>query len=698
MNLLFFIQLLSGAILLGAGLLVARKKRLHYYTRPFLLLVAVNLAGIAAIIIETGPYSSLWNFGYKLLYFYVSFLPLAWYVVGARWGVDVSERSRKHPMISTAFGGMSLVLFIYLWVTQGVDLPQADEQWYLDLGKMRLWSSAYLIIAATAGAYAIEVCFRSSLGLSRERIKRSFFPLLAYSIALLGAATLGILYGRIDGVLLTSTFLLAALVSIPVGRHYLLFDPVHNGIILTRRGFYSSIVVIIFGIYFLLMGTVGELLLTYDLGEGVFFSVVILILMVITFMILVISQTVRSRLRVIMSPRTPARSRAMYSAEWKEFAEEVSVTMTIDAIYAQSAELLRRLLRIENSLFVIKEPAPSENYVLYCGESADRGIPGAKLHLVTDWLYRFGHPVETATLAEKAPDEAAQIKSLEGSIPFALFMLVPLIARQQSLGFWGIGYHNGDRPLTSDEIGFIEAAANPVALTILGARMTDELLVSHEIESFHRFSSFVLHDLKNSVAMLSMLLQNAEKNISNPEFQREALATISRAVNRQQKIISRLTEDKAGEKLTFRKVDLRSLIDSTLERIKLDSVRTVSVEIDVASGLTVIVDRDKIGSVFDNLVMNALEAMPHGGRLVIRSVPSAHQGLAAVSFADTGAGMDQEFIATRLFKPFSSTKSHGLGIGLFQSREIVKAHRGKMEVISEPGKGTEFIIYLPGDK
>jgi GAF domain-containing protein len=116
-------------------------------------------------------------------------------------------------------------------------------------------------------------------------------------------------------------------------------------------------------------------------------------------------------------------------------------------------------------------------------------------------LYRFSHAVEMSTLAEKASDEAKQAAELQKAVGFDIFLLVPLLARQQMLGFWGIAAHGSGRRLTSDEIGFIEAAANPVALTILGARMTDELLISREIESFHRFSSFVLHDLKNSVAI-----------------------------------------------------------------------------------------------------------------------------------------------------------------------------------------------------
>jgi len=697
MNLLYDLQLLSGFLLLGVAALVLIKKRWSPYNRPFLFLIFVNLTGIAAVSIETSRITQLWSLGYVLLYFYVAFLPYGWHLMCSRWGLDKSEYSRRNAIISNLFLVFSSVLFVYLWIVRGIDLTLVEGRWYLDLGQWRFWVSAYAIIGLTAGAYAIEICYRSSLGLSRERIKRSYFPLLAYAIGLLGSTTVGLLYGTISDLMLAVTFVLFALVSLPVARHYILFDPVNDGIILTRRGIYSSLVVVLFGVYFLIIGTVGEVLVNYNLDEGLFFSVVILILLVITFMILVVSQTLRSRLRIDSSPQAPFRGKAVYAAEWREFAEEVSVSLSLDAIYTRTSRLLRRLLKIDGSFFVIKETAPSENYTLYTGDGIDRGIPGDQLHSLEDWLYRYGHAIESATLAEKAAKEAEQLTRLEKSTSFTSFLLVPLIARQQSLGFWGIGTHNSGRRLSSDEIGFIEAASSPVALTILGARMTDELLVSREMESFHRFSSFVLHDLKNSVGMLSMLLQNAEKNISNPEFQKEALLTIGKAVNRQKKIISRLTEETPDDKLSLEAVDPADLVRRTLERVRIETVKSVTTTVEIESGLKVIVDPDKVGSVFDNLAMNALEAMPDGGELTIKSVTEQKEGLVGISFKDTGRGMTQEFISTRLFKPFSSTKPHGLGIGMYQSREIIKAHRGLIEVFSEPDQGTEFIIYLPGE-
>ena len=692
------ILVFSGVIFLLAGTLAFSGKKRIGYSLPFYFFLLIHLAGIAGILALTGENTDWWPFGYFLLYLYVAFLPSIWYLLGSRWGRDVRDLSRLTNTLALAALALSTILLTYLWIDRPIDIAQHDGQWSLDLAGRSRWLLGFHVFYLTAGLYSVENCYRSSLGLAREKIKKSFFPLLAFAIGLLALATEGMMYGRISSLMLTMTFFLAAIVSLPLARHCRFFSPEVDGIILTKKGIYSSLAVVLIGVYFSIIGIVGELLIKYNLDEGLFISVVVLILVVGTFVLVLVSQTIRSRFKLALSGAPAIQGKNPYAAEWKEFAEEVSVTLSIDAIYEHTARLLHRLLKIDRCFFVIREPAPSENYTLYAGGGIDRGIPGEQLAGLCAWLYRFGHPVEAATLKDKSPREMTELERLESTLPYRVFLLVPFIARQQFLGFWGIGRHEGDGDLTSDEISFIEAAASPVALTIMGARMTDELLITREIDSYHKFSSFVLHDLKNSVAMLSMLMQNAEKNINNPEFQKAALVTIGKAVDRQKKIISRLTEEETSDKLSLHKVDLEQMIRAALERVRLDTIPAIQVNLEVPEKSMAIVDPDKVGSVFDNLIMNALEAMPGGGTLRIAVISGNLPGFIAVSFKDSGIGMESEFISTRLFKPFSSTKQYGLGIGMYQSREIIQAHQGKIEVKSTLGQGSEFVIYLPGEK
>ena len=104
-------------------------------------------------------------------------------------------------------------------------------------------------------------------------------------------------------------------------------------------------------------------------------------------------------------------------------------------------------------------------------------------------------------------------------------------------------------------------------------------------------------------------------------------------------------------------------------------------------------DRQQLQSVFTNLLLNARDAVGMNGRI---TVETTRQGeWAAFSVSDNGCGMTEQFIKNSLFRPFRSTKKKGLGIGMFQSKTIVEAHHGKINVESELGVGTTFRVMLP---
>jgi hypothetical protein len=110
----------------------------------------------------------------------------------------------------------------------------------------------------------------------------------------------------------------------------------------------------------------------------------------------------------------------------------------------------------------------------------------------------------------------------------------------------------------------------------------------------------------------------------------------------------------------------------------------------------VTLDREQIGKVVTNLVLNAAEALSEGGH--VRVTTHGEGNWAVLTVADNGCGMSADFIANGLFRPFQTTKKNGLGIGMFQSKMIVEAHGGRISVSSDPGKGTTFQVLLPLSK
>lgn len=223
---------------------------------------------------------------------------------------------------------------------------------------------------------------------------------------------------------------------------------------------------------------------------------------------------------------------------------------------------------------------------------------------------------------------------------------------------------------------------------------------SRQFESFMRLSAMLTHDLKNAIASLSLLVSNMEKQFHREEFRADAMRSVTEATNKLRALVAKLSEpvqSLSSEHQMPRPTDLipiiKRVIDATVE-----PVRAVhEVEIHLPETLTATVETDRIEKVFENLIINALEAMgSKSGQLTIAAGPTPH-GEVFFSVSDTGPGMSEEFQRTKLFRAFATTKRRGVGLGLYTCREIVRAHRGHIDVESKRGSGTTFRVVLPSD-
>jgi signal transduction histidine kinase len=189
-----------------------------------------------------------------------------------------------------------------------------------------------------------------------------------------------------------------------------------------------------------------------------------------------------------------------------------------------------------------------------------------------------------------------------------------------------------------------------------------------------------------------LLAQNAKNHLDNKSFRADSLAALARIANEMQRLIDRLSMVKTGHEMQDHELcNPSALAFEVLDDLQLPA--NVDLRVDIPALPNAVWVKDQIRTVLRNLFLNAIEAMPKGGRLSVKA--KADHSQIQFSISDTGIGITEDFIRHRLFKPHQTTKSKGLGIGLYQSKEMTSAHNGRIHVTSQPNQGATFEVILP---
>lgn len=271
----------------------------------------------------------------------------------------------------------------------------------------------------------------------------------------------------------------------------------------------------------------------------------------------------------------------------------------------------------------------------------------------------------------------------------ALRIISPILELDRLSGFFVLYDPPAPFDLTYEDRDLLKTVGRHVA-TQLAQRDADRRLAeSRQFEAYNRLTAFMMHDLKNSVAQLQLVVKNAERHKRNPEFIDDAIGTIANAVERMTRLIEQLRDSAANA--ATRRVRLDELVASAVNRCSLRA--PVPALQNEAGAVPVLADPERLAAVVEHVIRNAQDAAPQGSVSVRLGTL---EGEVVLTIADTGQGMDPEFVRERLFRPFDSTKgSKGMGIGAYQAREYVRMLGGHVEVQSSPGCGTTFSITLP---
>jgi signal transduction histidine kinase len=267
----------------------------------------------------------------------------------------------------------------------------------------------------------------------------------------------------------------------------------------------------------------------------------------------------------------------------------------------------------------------------------------------------------------------------------------PIRAQGQLTAIVALGRQLHGEAYGTDDCDLLRGIAHHVG-ALLSTPSGRRTPAAAELEALHRFSVFCLHDLKNLAARLSLVAQNAENHGKDPAFQESAMRTVADTAQKIITLMSKLSLKSFTPMAvaTPEPIDLTDLIDEMVTPIR--GERNVHVYVRGEPVPPVLAVREQIHQVLLNVVLNAQQAIGQDGTIYVTT--GQQDGSVVVTIEDTGAGISASKLST-LFRPAQSSRPGGLGIGLYQCKQIVEAHQGTIQMRSEEGKGTQVRIQLP---
>ena len=272
------------------------------------------------------------------------------------------------------------------------------------------------------------------------------------------------------------------------------------------------------------------------------------------------------------------------------------------------------------------------------------------------------------------------------------WLAVPLHFRGELIGFALLRKSRAARRLDWEDHKFISLIAMQLALYLVHEQIAQELADLQQLTEFNSRVAFALHDLKNTIGQLNLVLRNAERFGDDIQFRSDMMVTIRHAVDNLQNLMGKLKSKPDPEvppQLKTR-IDVCGLVARCAERHSASGVLFGNPEGPVYANLA---KSGEFESALEHVVSNAVEASAEGA--TVRLSVERQGGQVRVCVDDSGSGMSPEFVAHDLFRPLRTTKEKGLGIGAFQARAIMRSLGGDMEVQSKLGTGTVVSLFLP---
>ena len=449
---------------------------------------------------------------------------------------------------------------------------------------------------------------------------------------------------------------------------------------------FHSTTVLIAGICLLMVAAAGYWVRIFGGGWGETLQIAFVFAALLSLTAFALSASIRSRLKVFVN-KNLFSFRYDYRKEWLRFTQVLGTLETGENLHEKVVLALANL--VESTGGAIWLERGGSYYQVARVNLPEIPEPELVSSSLSSFLKRTGWIIRIDEIAD-APRRYPMLVLPDWLSGFKdAWLVIPLPNGLDTIGFVVLTRPRTPIDINWEVLDLLKTASRQAASYLAQFRANQSLLEAEKFGAFNRMSAFVVHDLKNLIAQLALLLKNVERHRDNPEFQRDMLETIEHVVTRMNHLMLQLTTG-ATSAAKPRQIDVRELINRVVV-----TKREYAAAIVVESGpaLRALAHEEHIERVIGHVVQNAIEATGNtGSPITLRAYPE--NDYAVIEVVDKGIGMAEEFVRERLFRPFQTTKPHGMGIGMNESFQYVSGIGGRIVVDSVVNSGTRFRVLL----
>lgn len=676
----------------GFGLAAVAYALLAFYLgRQGYFRTPVNRAGLAiilaAVLTSFWAATGLWTLDHAARWGWVLLLDIARYAAWFAFVVQLfRQTARQDRGVGAARWMVPLAILLPLFSLSTLVLPGL---WTSQGGNFLAGFFMAMMLLAVLGMVLVEQLFRNLPDDALWSAKPICLGLAGTFLFDLFLFSRAVLFGGIDH----DAWNIRGLVHAALMPLLLLSATRHRNWIgkirISRKVVFHSATLLLAGAYLLFIAGVGYYVRYFgsDWGRALQLGLVFLALVLLT--ALALSGSLRAGLRVMLG-KNFFRYRYDYRDEWLKFTRTLSSESNPQEMGQRVVRGLADMLESPAGTLWLKRPGDNlyrqvarwNLPVVSQAESQDSPLMGFIRR--TGWVVNL----EEYRTAPQRYEHVALPEWL--ALQPQAWLLVPLwLSDEELTGFVVLASPRTRMDVNWEVNDLLKTAGRQAASFLAQMQATEALLEARKFEAFSRMSAFVVHDLKNIVTQLSLMVKNAKRLSSNPEFQADMLMTVENSLDRMRQLMLQLREGAASGDATVG-VDLGRIARRLATSV---DKRGRSLALDLEPNVATRGHVERLERVMGHLVNNALDATDATQRAWLKVERFGSH--ARVEVGDRGSGMSEAFVRERFFKPFQTTKEAGMGIGAYESFQYVQELGGKVSVESEEGAGTVVTLLLP---